>query len=121
MDYQKLANLLYKNVTLTPEYFYAKYPERKLPAGAEVTRIAPSPTGFFHTGTLYGAMIDKLLADKTNGIFYMRVEDTDQKRKVANAADVAFNMLTKFNTKPNEGFMGEGKPQVGDYGSLDYY
>lgn len=117
MDYQKLANLLYKNVTLTPEYFYAKYPERKLPAGAEVTRIAPSPTGFFHTGTLYGAMIDKLLADKTNGIFYMRVEDTDQKRKVANAADVAFNMLTKFNTKPNEGFMGEGKPQVGDYGS----
>ncbi len=116
MDYNKLANLLYKNVTLTPEYFFAKYPERKLPAGAEVTRIAPSPTGFFHTGTLYGAMIDKLTAQKSNGVFYLRIEDTDQKRKIAGSAEVAYQMLCKFNTKPDEGFMGEGKAQVGDYG-----
>ena len=99
MDYQKLANILYKNVTLTPEYFYAKYPERKLPAGAEVTRIAPSPTGFFHTGSLFAAMINKFMADKTNGVFYLRIEDTDQKRKVANAADIAYQMLCKFKTK----------------------
>ena len=117
MDYQKLANLLYKNIHTTPEYYYEKFPERNLPPKAEVTRTAPSPTGFFHTGGLYGAMIDKLLADKSNGVFYLRIEDTDQKRKIEGAADIAYNALCKFNTKPNEGFAGEGKPQVGDYGS----
>lgn len=117
MDYQKLANLLYKNVTLTPEYYFSKYPERNLPPKAEVTRTAPSPTGFYHTGSLFGATIDKFLADKTGGVFYLRIEDTDQKRKVEGAADTAFRMLNKFNTAPNEGFMGEGKPQIGDYGS----
>ncbi len=117
MDYQKLANLLYKNVTLTPEYYYEKFPERKLAPGAEVTRTAPSPTGFFHTGSLFGAMIDQLEAKRTNGVFYLRIEDTDQKRKIEKAADVAYNMLCAFNTKPDEGFAGEGKPQIGDYGS----
>jgi len=117
MDYKKLAEKLYKNVTTTPEYYFAKYPARKLAPGAEVTRTAPSPTGFYHTGSLFGAMIDKFLADKSNGIFYLRIEDTDQKRKVAGAADVAYRALCKFNNKPDEGFMGEGKPQVGDYGS----
>ena len=66
MDYQKLAQKLYKNVTTTPEYYYAKFPERNLAPGAEVTRTAPSPTGFFHTGGLFGAMIDKFIADKSN-------------------------------------------------------
>ncbi len=117
MDYQKLAELLYKNTHTTPEYYYAQFPERKLAPGAEVTRIAPSPTGFFHTGSLFGAMIDKFVADKSNGVFYLRIEDTDQKRKIAGAADIAYNMLCKFNTKPQEGFMGESKPQTGDYGS----
>ena len=117
MDYQKLANLLYKNVTLTPEYFYAKYPARNLPPKAEVTRTAPSPTGFYHTGSLFGATIDKFLADKTGGVFYLRIEDTDQKRKIEGAADTAYRSLVTFNTNPNEGFRGEGKPQLGDYGS----
>jgi len=117
MDYKKLAEKLYKNVTVTPEYYFSKYPERKLAPGAEVTRTAPSPTGFYHTGSLFGAMIDKFLADKSNGIFYLRIEDTDQKRKVSGAADVAYRALCKFNTKPNEGFMGEQKEQIGDYGS----
>ena len=116
MDYKRLAEMLYKNVTLTPEYFFEKYPERNLAPGAEVTRTAPSPTGYYHTGGLFGAMIDKLVALKTNGIFYLRIEDTDQKRQVPGAADVAYNMLCKFNTKPDEGFMGEGKKQVGEYG-----
>lgn len=117
MDFLKLANILYKNTHTTPEYYYEKFPARKLAPGAEVTRTAPSPTGFYHTGGLFGAMIDKFLADKSNGVFYLRIEDTDQKRKVAGAADIAYNALCTFNTKPNEGFMGEGKPQVGDYGS----
>ena len=82
MDYNKLANLLYKNTHTTPEYYYEKFPKRNLAPGAEVTRTAPSPTGFYHTGGLFGAMIDKFLADKSNGIFYLRIEDTDQKRKI---------------------------------------
>lgn len=117
MDYQKLANLLYKNVHTTPEYYYDKFPARKLAPGAEVTRTAPSPTGFYHTGGLFGATIDKLLADKTNGVFYLRIEDTDKKRQVAGAADIAYRALCAFNLKPDEGFMGEGVPQVGNYGS----
>ncbi len=117
MDYNQLANLLYKNVHTTPEYYYNQYPKRPLAPGAEVTRTAPSPTGFYHTGGLFGAMIDKFLAEKSNGVFYLRIEDTDQKRKVAGAADIAYQMLTKFNTKPDEGFMGEGKEQLGNYGS----
>ncbi len=117
MDFQKLANLLYKNTHTTPEYYYAQFPKRNIAPGAEVTRTAPSPTGFYHTGGLFGAMIDKFLADKSNGVFYLRIEDTDQKRKIAGAADVAYRALCEFNTKPNEGFAGEGKPEVGDYGS----
>ena len=117
MDFQKLASLLYKNTHTTPEYYYNMFPARNLQPGAEVTRTAPSPTGFYHTGSLFGAMIDKFLADKSNGVFYLRIEDTDQKRQVAGAADIAYNALCTFNTKPDEGFMGEGKPQVGDYGS----
>lgn len=117
MDYQKLANLLYKNIHTTPEYYYEKFPERNLAPKAEVTRIAPSPTGFFHTGTLYGSMIDKFMADKSNGVFFLRIEDTDQKRKIQGAADIAYQMLKKFNTAPSEGFMGEGSKQLGDYGS----
>ncbi len=117
MDYQKLASILYKNIHTTPEYYYEKFPERNLAPKAEVTRIAPSPTGFFHTGTLYGSMIDKFLAQKSNGVFCLRIEDTDQKRKIQGAADLAYQMLCKFNTAPEEGFMGEGKDELGDYGS----
>lgn len=117
MDYQKLANLLYKNIHTTPEYFYEKFPERKLAPGAEVTRTAPSPTGFYHTGGLFGATIDKLLAKKTNGVFFLRIEDTDKKRQVAGAADIAYRALCKFNLTPDEGFMGEGVEQKGEYGS----
>ncbi len=117
MDYQRLANILYKKVTIAPEYYMNIYPKRKLKPGAEVTRIAPSPTGFFHTGSLFVAMINKFIADKSNGIFYLRIEDTDQKRKIETASDIAYNMLGVFNTKPNEGFAGENKPQIGEYGS----
>ena len=117
MDYQKLANLLYKNIHTTPEYYYEKFPQRKLAPGAEVTRTAPSPTGFYHTGGLFGATIDKLLADKTNGVFFLRIEDTDKKRQVVGAADIAYHALCQFNLKPDEGFMGEGSPQKGKYGS----
>ncbi len=117
MDYQKLANLLYKNIHTTPEYYFEKFPKRQLAPGAEVTRTAPSPTGFYHTGGLFGATIDKMLADKTNGVFFLRIEDTDKKRQVSGTADIAYHALCKFNLKPDEGFMGEGNSQKGEYGS----
>ncbi len=117
MDYQKLANLLYKNIHTTPEYYFEQFPERQLAPGAEVTRTAPSPTGFYHTGGLFGAMIDKMLAYKSNGVFFLRIEDTDKKRQVAGASDIAYHALCKFNLKPDEGFMGEGVSQKGNYGS----
>ncbi|MBO5345110.1 MAG: glutamate--tRNA ligase, partial [Clostridia bacterium] len=83
----------------------------------EVTRLGPSPTGYLHTGHLFGAMIDKFVADKTNGVYYLRLEDTDQVRKIDEAGKIAYQMLCKFNTAPVEGYMGDGRPQVGEYGS----
>lgn len=117
MDFKKLADLLYKDTHTTPEYYYDKFPKRNLAPGAEVTRIGPSPTGYLHTGHLFGAMIDKFVADKSNGIYYFRLEDTDQVRKINEAGDIAYQMLCKFNTAPQEGYMGDAKAEVGDYGS----
>ena len=117
MDFKKLADLLYKDTHTTPEYYYDKFPKRNLAPGAEVTRIGPSPTGYLHTGHLFGAMIDKFVADKSNGIYYFRLEDTDQVRKINEAGDIAYQMLCKFNIAPQEGYMGDAKPEVGDYGS----
>lgn len=117
MDFKKLADLLYKDTHTTPEYYYDKFPKRNLAPGAEVTRIGPSPTGYLHTGHLFGAMIDKFVADKSNGIYYFRLEDTDQVRKINEAGDIAYQMLCKFNTAPQEGYMGDAKPEVGGYGS----
>lgn len=117
MDYKKLADLLYPNVDKTIDYYTNKYPKRNLPDGAEVTRIAPSPTGFLHLGTAYGALIDSLTAQKTNGIYYMRLEDTDQKREIENAGQIAYDMLCYYDITPDEGYAGDNSPEVGIYGS----
>lgn len=117
MDYKKLADLLYPNVDKTIDYYTNKYPKRDLPDGAEVTRIAPSPTGFLHLGTAYGALIDSLTAQKTNGIYYMRLEDTDQKREIENAGQIAYDMLCYYDITPDEGYAGDNAPEVGIYGS----
>ncbi len=116
MDHIKLANLLFPDVNLTVEECLNAYPKRILPVGAEVTRIAPSPTGYLHIGTVYGAFIDKLLAYHTSGVYYMRLEDTDSKREVENSDDIACEMLSYFGLKPDEGFMGAKVPQIGVYG-----
>ena len=88
-DYQKLAELLFPNITKTPEYYEALYPQRDLPEGAKVTRLAPSPTGYLHFGNLFSAMVAYKTAKATNGIFYVRVEDTDQKRKIEGAGNLS--------------------------------
>lgn len=115
MDYQKLANLLFPDMDKSIDYYLTKYPKRTLQKGAEVTRIAPSPTGFLHVGTIYGALIDWFTASQTNGVYYMRLEDTDSKREVANAGQIAYDMLSYYNVKPMEGYAGSN-PQTGLYG-----
>lgn len=116
MDYIKLADMLFPNVDLTIEECLNAYPKRILPKGAEVVRIAPSPTGYLHIGSVYGAFIDKLIAYNTSGVYYMRLEDTDSKREVDSAGDIAYDMLCKFGLKPDEGYAGSNKAQVGEYG-----
>ena len=115
MDYNKLADLLFPNVDKNIDFYLNKFKKRDLPKGAEVTRIAPSPTGFLHLGTAYGALIDYLSAYKTNGVFYMRLEDTDQKREIENAGQIAYDMLCYYGLVPDEGYQGDGK-QSGNYG-----
>ncbi len=115
MDFKKLADLLFPNITTTADDYLANMKPRNLGAGAEVTRIAPSPTGYLHIGTVYGAFIDKLIA-KDDGVFYMRLEDTDNKREVKNAGTIAYDMLSYFGLRPDEGYCGDEKEQVGDYG-----
>ena len=83
MDYKELSELIFPNVK-DISYYEEKYPERNLPEGAVVTRFAPSPTGFVHIGGLYQALVARTIAQKTKGVFFLRVEDTDQKREVEN-------------------------------------
>ena len=87
MDYNKLAELLFPRIDKSPEYYQKKFPERNLPDGAMVTRLGPSPTGFIHLGNLYGAFVDERLAHQSNGTFYLRIEDTDEKRYVEGAVE----------------------------------
>lgn len=116
MDNKRLADLLFPKVKMTIYDIFKRYPKRNLKAGAEVVRIAPSPTGFLHIGSVYGALIDKLISYHTGGIYYMRLEDTDKKRRVSKAGEIAYNMLCTFHLKPDEGYMGAYK-EVGKYGS----
>lgn len=83
MSFERLAELLFPDVERDADDYERLYPERKLPEGAKVTRIAPSPTGFIHLGNLYGALTDERLAHQSGGIFFLRIEDTDAKREVA--------------------------------------
>ncbi len=116
MDYIKLANLLFPNNDLTIDECFNAYPNRILPKNAQVVRVAPSPTGYLHIGSVYGAFIDKLIAYHSNGIYYMRLEDTDNKREVDNAGDIAYDMLCYFGLKPDEGYAGSNREQIGSYG-----
>ncbi len=103
MDYNKLAELLLPNTTMTREDVFAKFPKRNLKEGAQVTRMAPSPTGFIHLGNLYSALADERIAHLSNGIFYLRIEDTDLKRKVEGAVDTIINVMKYFGIEFDEG------------------
>ena len=119
-DYERkcyeLAYLIFPDVDETVDDLEIKYPERTdLKADAKVVRIGPSPTGLMHTGTLFQAMINKKLASQSEGVFYVRIEDTDQKREVEGAVDEIINGLKHFELMPDEGVVGKDK-EIGHYG-----
>lgn len=114
MDYNVLADLLFPNVTATPEEMEERYPARDLPEGARVMRIAPSPTGYLHIGALYQAMANERSAHLSGGKFYFRIEDTDSKREVEGAAELFITMFGKYGIKFDEGAVIDG--DNGDYG-----
>lgn len=103
MDNKRLAQLLFPDVTATPEDMEKRFPQRDLPKKAEVTRMGPSPTGFIHLGNLYSALADERIAHRNGGVFYLRIEDTDEKRKVDGAVDIIINALRYFNIEFDEG------------------
>ena len=114
MEYKDLANLIFPDVKEI-SYYEEKYPERNLPEGAVVTRFAPSPTGFVHIGGLYQALVARTIAKKTDGVFFLRIEDTDQKREVENGVIGIVNSLKDFDMAPDEGMITETE-EIGNYG-----
>ena len=112
---RELAELIFPNITKTPEDYERMYPARNLPEGAMVTRFAPSPTGFIHVGSLFGANLDRRLADQTNGVCYLRIEDTDGKREVDDGINLIINGLKVFAIEFDEGPTSETEAK-GDYG-----
>lgn len=113
MDNQALAQILFPDITKSIADYETIYPPRDLPAGAVVTRIAPSPTGFVHLGNLYNA-IGERLARQTNGVFYLRIEDTDQKREVEGAVEAVIDAMNFYGVRFDEGATVEG--ETGSYG-----
>ncbi len=115
MDHEKISELLFPDVKKTPEEYEAMYPPRELPPEAKVTRLGPSPTGFIHLGNLFGAFADERLAHQSGGIFYLRIEDTDDKRYVEGALELIISSLRFFGISFDEGAAAGG--ETGDYGS----
>ena len=116
MERKDLADLIFPNAKEI-SYYEEKYPERSLPEGAIVTRFAPSPTGFVHIGGLYQGLIARKLANQTGGVFFLRIEDTDQKREVENGIVGIVESLKEFGFEPDEGMISEneGKGNYGPY------
>ena len=113
--YVDLANYIFPEITETIADLEAKYPARKLPEGAEVTRFAPSPTGFLHLGSLFTSLVAHKVAKDTGGVFYLRLEDTDTKREVEGSGDELVRQLAYFGIDPKEGYLGHDEGEYGPY------
>ena len=111
---QQLADLIFPNIHETIADLEKRYPPRNLKEGAEVTRFAPSPTGFLHTGSLFTSMICRKVATQTGGVFFVRLEDTDTKREIAGSGEQLLEQLHIFNVDPDEGYLGDH--EEGNYG-----
>ena len=116
MDFKALANLLFPNVTETPEETEAKFPARVAPEGAVITRMAPSPTGFVHLGNLVQGLISERMAHQSGGVLFLRVEDTDAKREVPGAVEVLIDTLKHYGIT-----FDEGATHDGDFGAYGPY
>ena len=113
---EQLANLIFPDIKETIEDLEKRYPRRDLPIGAEVTRFAPSPTGFLHTGSLFTSLICKKVATQSGGVFYVRLEDTDTKREIQGSGEQLISQLKIFGITPDEGYYGnEEKGSYGPY------
>ncbi len=118
-EFVQLADLLFPDVTQTAEQVEAKYPQRQLPEGAKVTRFAPSPTGYVHFGGLFPSTVSERLAHQSGGVFYLRIEDTDDKREVAGAAEALIKTLATYGIHFDEGAVLDEDGNIcdkGDYG-----
>ena len=111
---KELAALLFPNINKTVEDYQKIYPDRNLPDSAKVTRFAPSPTGFVHIGGLFSALISERLAHQSEGIFYLRVEDTDKKREIEKGIEGIVDALKNFNINNDEGYISEND-EIGPY------
>lgn len=114
MDYKELAEAIFPD-TKPISYYEEKYPERKLKEGAMVTRYAPSPTGFVHLGNLFTALLGKKMASQTDGVFFLRIEDTDQKREIEGGVQSILQALQDFEIQPDEA-MVSATQEKGNYG-----
>ena len=114
MDFQKLADILFPNVTDTPEILEERFPARNAPEGAVITRMAPSPTGFVHLGNLVQGLTSERMAHQSGGVLFLRVEDTDAKREVPGAVEVLINTLKHYGIQFDEGATIDG--DSGNYG-----
>ena len=113
-SYKELADLIFPDVK-NKLYYEEKYPKRDLPEGAMVLRVAPSPTGNVHIGTIYQALINKIAAKRSGGVFYTRIEDTDQKREIEGGINQIIKALNDFDVAPDEGMISE-EEWKGNYG-----
>ena len=114
-DCKKIAELIFSDVDKSTDYYEELYPARDLPEGARVTRFAPSPTGYLHFGGLYAGFASKLTAGTTNGVFMLRIEDTDKKREVEDGVTGIVTGLKAFGVSPDEGVTGFST-EYGKYG-----
>ena len=110
----ELANIIFPDIKETIDDLEKRYPKRNLKEGAEVTRFAPSPTGFLHTGSLFTSMICHKVAHQTGGVFYVRLEDTDTKREIQGSGEQLLEQLHIFGIDPDEGYLGN--KEKGEYG-----
>jgi len=108
MDYQALADLLFPNVTETPDSLEERFPVRNAPEGAVITRMAPSPTGFVHLGNLVQGLTSERMAHQSGGVLFLRVEDTDAKREVPGAVEVLIDTLKHYGIQFDEGATHDG-------------
>lgn len=121
MNYNELAELLFPNVTLTPEDLEERYPPRNLPEGAKVVRFAPSPTGYVHFGGIYQAVVDYMLASQSGGVFSLRIEDTDSQREVDGAVEALVRTLAQYGIEYDEGVILNEDGSIGERGAYGPY